>query len=110
MVLVDGDGALFHDSFLEVPGAGAIEAAHKLKQHVKDHLDHSMALNDSDLPIFTRVFAGLRGLAYASRAAGVVETEDQVLEFAERFTNSCAEFDVINVGRGKENADSKMRS
>jgi hypothetical protein len=30
--------------------------------------------------------------------------------FAEQFTNSRAEFDFINVGRGKENADSKMRS
>jgi hypothetical protein len=30
-------------------------------------------------------------------------------EFAESFSRSRAEFDFINVGRGKENADSKMR-
>jgi hypothetical protein len=30
--------------------------------------------------------------------------------FAEQFTNSRAEFEFINVGPGKENADSKMNS
>jgi len=30
-------------------------------------------------------------------------------EFAESFSNSRAEFDFVNVGRGKDNADSKMR-
>lgn len=29
--------------------------------------------------------------------------------FAEQFTNSSADFDFVNVGRGKENADMKMR-
>jgi hypothetical protein len=35
---------------------------------------------------------------------------DDMRIFAEKFTNSRAEFDFVNVGRGKENADSKMRS
>lgn len=61
------------------------------------------------LPIFARVFANLPQLAGIMRRSGVIDSVDDMVKFAEFFTNSCAEFDYTSVGRGKENADSKMR-
>lgn len=109
-VLVDGDGAIFGDSFLEDPTTGATEAAQKLKQDVRKHLRLSWPDISEDVPIFARVFASLHALATALMSSGVTGADDMFFDFTERFTNSCAEFDFINVGRGKENADSKMRS
>ncbi|CZR65771.1 uncharacterized protein PAC_15671 [Phialocephala subalpina] len=90
VVLVDGDGS-------------------KLKQEIKDYLKDT-PLGAVNLPILVRVFANLNDLARSLRLSNVIESADDMRTFAEQFTNSRAEFDFINVGRGKENADSKMRS
>ena len=39
-----------------------------------------------------------------------IASADDMRTFVEQFSNSRAEFDFINVGRGKENADSNMRN
>ena len=99
-ILVDGDGAKFRDSLLRDPITGAAEAAQNLKQQVRDHLKGT-PLDSEDVPIVARIFANIKGLGNALR--------QDMFSFAENFTNSRAEFDFVNVGRGKENADSKIR-
>ncbi|VUC28008.1 unnamed protein product [Clonostachys rosea] len=106
-VLVDGDGAVFNESLLQNPVHGATEASQKIKQCIQDDL-RSSGENDQ-LPIFARVFANLHHLAGAIKRSGLIDDEEKLIRFSENFTNSCAEFDFINVGRGKENADCKMR-
>ncbi|KAJ6446771.1 C-x8-C-x5-C-x3-H type zinc finger protein [Purpureocillium lavendulum] len=107
-VLVDGDGAKFRDALLRDPTHGAVEAAQLLKQQIVDYLRRDTALGD-DIPIFVRIFANVKGLAKALRLSGVIGQDDDMYVFAENFTNSRAEFDFVNVGHGKENADSKLR-
>merc|ERR1712093_542822 len=108
VVLVDGDGSKFLDGLLQDPVSGATKAAQRLKQEIKDYLKDT-PLGAVDLPILVRVFANLNDLARSLRLSNIIESADDRRTFAEQFTNSRAEFDFINVGRGKENADSKMR-
>ncbi|KAJ9133167.1 C-x8-C-x5-C-x3-H type zinc finger protein [Pleurostoma richardsiae] len=107
-VLIDGDGAKFLDGLLQDPTVGAVEAASRLKQAVKDYLE-ATALAYMDLPVLVRVYANLNGLAKALRLSNVIEHDDNMQVFAETFTNSRWELDFVNVGHGKENADSKLR-
>jgi len=108
-VLVDGDGAKFLDGLLREPVSGASDAAQRLKQEVNGYLKET-PLGAVDIPILVRIFANLNDLARSLRLSKVIESTDNMHIFAEQFTNSRAEFDFVNVGRGKENADSKMRS
>ncbi|KAJ6088406.1 hypothetical protein N7486_009667 [Penicillium sp. IBT 16267x] len=78
VVLVDGDGAKFLDSMLQSPEDGAAEASRRLTKADVAHKNK------------------------------VIAFERDLHRFAERSTNSRAEFEFINVGSGKENADSKM--
>ncbi|KAF4284566.1 hypothetical protein KXW98_003148 [Aspergillus fumigatus] len=107
-VLVDGDGAIFNKELLLDPRQGASEAALRLTQAVRNYLKDT-PLGSEDVPIVVRIFANLTGLAKSLVTYNDIDHEDKMREFAENFTNSRAEFDFVNVGRGKENADSKMR-
>lgn len=103
VVLVDGDGAKFRDELLRDHEQGAAKAAWKLKEAVK------AAGFGHDMPILVRVYANIDDLAKSLRLSGVIEYDDSLRIFAEQFTNTYADCDFINVGRGKENADSKIR-
>lgn len=109
-MLVDGDNAVFEDAFLQDPTTKATEASQKLKHYVRKHLQDSSTDFSEDVPIIARVFTNVQGLATTLVRCSVIDADDKFFNFTERFTNSCAEFDFINVGRGKENADSKVRS
>ncbi|KAM0421402.1 hypothetical protein ACHAPT_010756 [Fusarium lateritium] len=106
-VLVDGDGAKFQDSLLQEPEEGANDAALALKQHVVDYLRDTNI--GSDITIFARVFANVRDLAQSLRLSGIINHDEKFWRFVTNFTNARAEFDFVDVGSGKENADSKIR-
>ncbi|KAI0973284.1 hypothetical protein F4678DRAFT_23933 [Xylaria arbuscula] len=103
VVLIDGDGAKFRDEFLRDHEQGAVKAAWKLKEAVKE------ANFGHDMPILVRVYANINDLARSLRMSGVIDYDDSLRVFAEQFTNTYADCDFINVGKGKENADSKIR-
>ncbi|KAJ5888590.1 hypothetical protein N7495_008631 [Penicillium taxi] len=108
VVLVDGDGAKFLDTLLQSP-EGAVEASKRLTKAVRDFLRDS-PYSSEDVPILVRIYANLNDLARALHKNKVISSEKDLHRFAELFTNSRAEFEFINVGPGKENADSKMNS
>ncbi|KAK7755964.1 hypothetical protein SLS62_001906 [Diatrype stigma] len=110
VVLVDGDGAKFCDDLLNEPDPafGAQKAAENLKKAVRDHLRQENL--SEDITIIVRVFAHVSGLAKALTESDIIPQTYSMFTFAEKFTNACAEFDFVNVGWGKENADSKIRS
>jgi hypothetical protein len=106
-VLVDGDGAKFQDGFLQDPEEGATNAALAIRQHIAEYVKDTDL--SGDITIFARVFANVKDLAHSLRLSGIVSYEDKFLKFVTNFTNARAEFDFVDVGSGKENADSKIR-
>lgn len=106
-MLIDGDGAKFGDEFLRDP-SGAERAAIRLKQEVRENL-RDTGVGQDDIPILVRVYANLNDLSKSLRMSRIIDYDDDMRLFAERFTNSRADFDFVNVGKGKENADSKIR-
>ncbi|KAH7027905.1 uncharacterized protein B0I36DRAFT_328184 [Microdochium trichocladiopsis] len=108
VVLVDGDGAKFRDDLVRDLADGGERAAQYLKRAVRKYLADA-GLRHEDVPILVRVYANLNDLSKSLRMSQITQSDDHMRIFAERFTNSSAEIDFVNVGKGKENADSKIR-
>lgn len=56
-----------------------------------------------------KVCANVSGLTKAMRRDGALDSPDDLREFALGFTQGKASFDFIDVGHGKERADSKIK-
>ncbi|KAJ5180503.1 hypothetical protein N7492_003713 [Penicillium capsulatum] len=108
VVLVDGDGAIFQDDLLARPKEGANEASRRIVQAVKESLRDD-PLEQEDITILVRIFANLNDLGKTLHLSNIIPQRTDLITFAEHLTTSRGEFDFINVGPGKENADSKMR-
>lgn len=107
VLLVDGDGAKFSDDLLKDSVSGAQRAAENTRKAIRSYL-HEEGLSD-DVTIIVRIFAHLKGLAKALADSEVIPGPERMFIFAEKLTNSYAEIDFVDVGKGKENADSKIR-
>lgn len=56
-----------------------------------------------------KVCANVSGLTKAMRRDGALDSPDDLREFTLGFTQGKASFDFIDVGHGKERADSKIK-
>lgn len=61
------------------------------------------------MEIVVKICANQSGLATAMRQSGSIASENQFKQFTLGFTQAKASFDFIDVGYGKERADSKIR-
>lgn len=80
-----------------------------MQQQIKSYLKKTQ-LDTESIPILVRIFVNLHGLAGKMRSLAIIESEKDLRIFAESFNKSRADFDMVDVGSGKENADAKMRS
>lgn len=62
-----------------------------------------------DMEIVAKVVANLSGLGKAMQRDGCLDNPSLLKDFALGFTQAKASFDYIDVGHGKERADSKIR-
>lgn len=62
-----------------------------------------------DLEIVAKVVANLSGLGKAMQRDGCVDSPSTLKDFTLGFTQAKATFDYIDVGYGKERADSKIK-
>jgi hypothetical protein len=84
---------------------GGKQAANALRNSV---LEHCSELTD-EIEIMAKVCANITGLTKAMRRDGSLDSPDDLREFTLGFTQGKASFDFIDVGHGKERADSKIK-
>ncbi|KAI1845419.1 hypothetical protein JX266_008514 [Neoarthrinium moseri] len=104
LVLIDGDGLIFKDHLIKQGLEGGKKAAYALRQAVL-----AQCTNAHDTEVVAKIVANLGGLAKAMRRDACVDSEIDLKEFMLGFTQAKASFDFIDVGYGKERADSKIR-
>lgn len=84
---------------------GGKQAAYALRNAIlKECHDYT-----GEIEVVARFVANLPGLALTMRANGIVERETTVKEFTLGFSQGMASFDFIDVGYGKERADTKIK-
>ncbi|KAL2075873.1 hypothetical protein VTL71DRAFT_816 [Oculimacula yallundae] len=105
MVLIDGDGMIFNEDLIRQGIEGGKQAATLLRNTV---LDNCHDLTDQ-IEVMAKVCANITGLSKAMRRDGSLDSPDDLREFTLGFTQGKASFDFIDVGHGKERADSKIK-
>lgn len=106
-VLIDGDGAYFHDEFVKEGAAGGARAASLLHTEIKKHVESLYP--GSNLPVMVNMYASLGGIAGKLVGLGVMQRPSGIHDFARGFSTSQDLFNIIDVGAGKEKADHKLR-
>lgn len=71
-------------------------------------LDYCSDYTD-EIEIMAKVCANISGLSKALRRDGCLENEADFKDFTLGFTQGKASFDFVDVGHGKERADSKIK-
>ena len=108
MVLLDGDGMIFNDRYLKAGEAGGREAASTLSERLRKYFEASMEDVPVDYKVIVRVYVNLNGLADACYRDGMLDNPVTLEDFAKGFTGSKILYDMVDVGAGKERADSKI--
>ncbi|KAF1350901.1 hypothetical protein BDV97DRAFT_397882 [Delphinella strobiligena] len=109
LVLIDGDGAIFHDHLYKGADGGA-EAAYNLLVDIKTHLNQLYPdVNTSNWSIMVQYYYNMEGLSHKLRALGVLKNPNEMAPFARAFGLNQPLFNFIDVGSGKERADYKVR-
>ncbi len=84
---------------------GGKKAAYALRTAIaKECGDHA-----DEVEVIAKVCANLAGLTKAMRRDGSLELETDLKDFSLGFTQGKASFDFVDVGHGKERADSKIK-
>ncbi|KAF5248046.1 hypothetical protein FAUST_452 [Fusarium austroamericanum] len=106
LILIDGDGLLFDDSFTKQGLEGGKLAARALRTAVAQLCSHERT---GSLEIICRIVANVGGLSKALASEGCIENPNLFRDFTQGFTQARASFDFLDVGFGKERADAKIR-
>ncbi|KAL2063045.1 hypothetical protein VTL71DRAFT_6117 [Oculimacula yallundae] len=114
LVLIDADAQtnLFHDQYLTRGFEGGHAAAVALTDKVQDHLIKGLGASVEKakaLPIMIKAYANLQGLSNFCVRDQRLSSPDALSRFWSGFSRSSALVDFVDVGWGKEEADSKLR-
>lgn len=102
-VLIDGDGMIFNSDLIRQGVEGGKQAAALLRNKVLE------LCPSSDIEIIANVYTNLHGLSSALLRDGSTDDMEQFKNFTVGFTQGKASFNFIDVGHGKERADSKIK-
>ncbi|KAH7157024.1 hypothetical protein EDB81DRAFT_410710 [Dactylonectria macrodidyma] len=105
LILIDGDGLLFQEHLIRERVEGGKKAAYALRAAVAEHVGDRA----DELEIVARVVANVSGLGKAMLRDGCLDNSADFKDFTLGFTQAKASFDFIDVGYGKERADSKIK-
>ncbi|CAK4030169.1 Hypothetical predicted protein [Lecanosticta acicola] len=108
LVLVDGDGMIFQNYLLRLGEYGGRQAADILKKRVSSWSRTANIPEASQIAV--RIYANSKGLAQTCTKAGIVNSPEVVEDFFRGFTQGGDLFNFIDVGSGKDRADTKMKA
>ncbi|KOS20416.1 hypothetical protein ESCO_005443 [Escovopsis weberi] len=104
VVLIDGDGLKFQNTWIEDRNEGGKKAAAALRSWVAREFGRDI----EGLEIIVKVVANIEGLEIALKHELGHDTLSKLRAFASGFTQSTRSFDFSDIGFGKERADYKI--
>ena len=107
LVLLDGDGYLFPDNLIRQGKAGGERAAQQLLNAAKGYLEQYEGAGRWSIVV--RIVLNVKGLADAYCSQRIIRHTYELREFTAGFAHKEPLLDTVDVGRGKEEADHKLR-
>jgi hypothetical protein len=108
LVLIDGDGMIFHEHFLNRGEEGGRNAAQVLRSSTELYAREQMPDLPPAFKVVTRMYANVKGLADTCCRAGLVDSPALLEDFVRGFTRGDTLFDFVDVGPGRDRADEKV--
>ncbi|TFL00699.1 hypothetical protein BDV98DRAFT_569434 [Pterulicium gracile] len=107
-VIIDGDGAIFAPNFISHGRDGGHEAAHQLFDQVKRYLNTNFG--EHSYQIWVYIFFNKRGLMEALGKSPLSQLKATFEDFVIGFNQASTQISMVDVGFGKEAADSKVKA
>ncbi|KAL4807658.1 hypothetical protein BDV18DRAFT_151607 [Aspergillus unguis] len=108
IVLLDGDGIIFKDEFIQQGEEGGRRAAKDLSFAVEDYVSDKFPSIISP-KIVAKMYVNMKALCDTLVRAGVTTDSSILDEFARGFNSSFPLFDLLDVGSGKNAAHDKIK-
>jgi len=108
VVLLDGDGAIFVPQLIALGQAGGHKAASQLSQSIKEYIYSFDESRQFQLSVY--IFFNKRGLADTFNRYSYHSARGRLDDFVMGFNQSTERFMMVDVGNGKEAADSKIKA
>ncbi|KAG8964103.1 hypothetical protein FRC03_002235 [Tulasnella sp. 419] len=110
--LIDGDGVIFSEDLIGQGREGGREAATKLSQEIRNFINSGQASTGNPPPnlfqLYVVIYFNATGLSKILSNNNIC-SEGQLTEFMEGFNQANPLFTMVDVGRGKEAADAKLK-
>ena len=108
LVLIDGNGMIFHQNLLPKGEEGGKIAANAIKHAALDWARTNVPETPDEVKVIVRVYADVRGISNACTKAGIINHPSLLQDFVHGFTSCDPLFDFIDVGTGTDAADQKV--
>ncbi|KAI0791290.1 hypothetical protein C8Q75DRAFT_757573 [Abortiporus biennis] len=109
MCLIDGDGSIFSRELLAQGQQGGHQAARHLAQEIQKYLALKDPSHASAMELSIYIFLHKKGLMDALGRSGFTMERSNLDDFLTGFNQAGQRFVMVDVGAGKENADSKLK-
>ncbi|KAI1381327.1 hypothetical protein F4677DRAFT_402676 [Hypoxylon crocopeplum] len=105
LILIDGNGLLFKQRFVQAGHEGGKKAADELQKAANEMYNHSKG---TVVEIFVKIIANVSDLSKAMVRSGCVANTDVIYDFITGFNHAKGYFDMVDVCPGREQAAAKI--
>lgn len=99
----------FNEELIAQGIEGGKKTANMLRNTILESYNDLYGELPDDIEIICKIYANIAGLGKAMVRDGCIQNSEDLRNFALGFTQAKASFDFVDVGHGKERADSKIK-
>ncbi|KOS37219.1 hypothetical protein ACN38_g11995 [Penicillium nordicum] len=108
VLLLDGEGIIFKDEFLQLGEQGGRNAAKQLWKSLQGYVTTILSTL-TEPKIMTKIYLNVKGLMETYIRGGIALESSTISEFIRGFNESASFFEIVDVGTGKNKAHDKIK-
>ncbi|KAJ5347664.1 hypothetical protein MYU51_003573 [Penicillium brevicompactum] len=108
VLLLDGEGIMFKDEFLQLGEQGGRNAAKQLWKSLQGYVVTNLP-TITEPKIMTKIYLNVKGLMETYNRGGMTLEISTISEFIRGFNESASFFEIVDVGTGKSKAHDKIK-
>ncbi|KAJ5811604.1 hypothetical protein N7474_007905 [Penicillium riverlandense] len=108
VVLLDGEGIIFRDDFLQLGEQGGRSAAKQLWATLEAYVAETFPSVISP-KIMTKIYLNVKGFGEMCARNGITSEPTTINDFIRGFNESLSFFEIVDIGAGKNKAHDKIR-
>jgi hypothetical protein len=107
-LLLDGEGIIFKDEFLQLGEQGGRNAAKQLWKSLEDYVATNLSTITKP-KIMTKIYLNVKGLVETYNRGGINLEISTISDFIRGFNETTSFFEIVDVGTGKNKAHDKIK-